>query len=212
MKKTSIFIILIVIIVGGFWILKNKPKTPLDKSLFVYNNPNVGVSFSYPKILSASTTENTVTIHHSVPFTHHDYCDFKGEIDTTIDNLSDFNVSFHTEDLSLIQTMKKLSSYIPQENFVNDTIVVSPGFIDSFSVGKLNGYKIFEGAEGCGQTTYYFPVSNSKTLVVKEALVTVFTGAIDTENMSKALAVPRVINKQKSEEILNSILNTIKVK
>jgi hypothetical protein len=211
MKKIYFILILIVIIIGGILLLKNKKNIPTDQTTTTYKNSSLGISFSYPKILTASTTSEMVVLHHEVPFVHHDYCDFKGEIDTTINTLTDFNVSFRIKNKNLVDTMKELSPYIPQENFINDMVIESPGFIDKFSVGNLSGYKIFEGAEGCGQTTYYFPLSNNKTLIVQEELITVFTGAIDVENMDKALAVPGVINKEKSGEIFTSILSTLKI-
>lgn len=200
-----------VLVVGGVWFAKSKNVAVVDKTLTSYNNSSLGISFTYPKILTASTTSGVITLHHEVPFVHHDYCDFKGEIDTTINTLTDFDVKFFIQNKNLVETMKTVSPYIPQENFIDNTVIESPGFIDKYSVGKLDGYKIFEGAEGCGQTTYYFPVSDTKTIVVQEALVTVFTGVIDVENMDKALAVPGVINKEKSAEIFESILKTLKI-
>ncbi|MFZ2621197.1 MAG: hypothetical protein WAX85_01725 [Minisyncoccia bacterium] len=211
MKKLILPFIIIILAVGGFWYYKKTNKTPVDTTVSNYRNSTSGISFTYPKILTASTTSGEVTLHHEVPFTHHDYCDFKGEGDMTIPTLTDFNVVFHVVNKGLVETMKTESPYIPQENFVNGEVVVSPGFIDEYSVGELKGFKIFEGAEGCGQTTYYFPIDNSKTLVTREELITVFTGAIDTENMDKALAVPGIINKEKSTQIFESILKTLKV-
>lgn len=211
MKKIILFAIIIVLVGGAVWYMENKTKTPVDTSVTTYNNSSLGISFAYPKTLTASTTSSTVVLHHEVPFTHHDYCDFKGEIGTTINTLTDFNVTFRVQNKGLVDTMKSFSPYIPQENFVNGAVVASPGFIDSYSIGNLSGYKIFEGAEGCGQTTYYFPISNTKTLIVQEELITVFTGAIDAENKSAAEAVTGVINKEKSTEIFTSILNSLKV-
>ncbi len=194
--RNFIIIIILVLIVGGVWFSKSKNVAVVDKTIAFYNNSSLGISFTYPKILTASTTSGVITLHHEVPFVHHDYCDFKGEIDTTINTLTDFDVKFFVQNRGLVETMKTVSPYIPQENFIDDAVIESPGFIDKYSAGKLNGYKIFEGAEGCGQTTYYFPISDTKTLVVQEALVTVFTGAI---------------NKEKSAEIFDSILVSLKV-
>ncbi|MCX6702017.1 MAG: hypothetical protein NTX96_02365 [Candidatus Zambryskibacteria bacterium] len=210
MKKIILIITVLALVIGTIWYIKND-KISIDENIKTYTNSSLGISFDYPKTLTVSATGEMITLHHEVPFTHHDYCDFKGEIDTTINTLTDFNVSFRVQNKGLVDTMKSFSPYIPPENFVNNTVVVSPGFIDSYSVGKLKGYKIFEGAEGCGQTTYYFPISNSKTLIVQEELITVFTGAIDIENMDKALAVPGVINKEKSTEIFESVLKTLKI-
>ncbi len=211
MKKIIAIVIIVLLTIFGFWYAKKMPSKLADSSVATYRNSGLGISFTYPKILSASTTGEIVSLHHEVLFEHHDYCDFKGEATTTIPSLTDFQVSFRTQDKNIVDTIKTESPYIPEENFVNGNVVPSPGFIDSVTAGSLEGYKIFEGAEGCGHTTYYFSVSNSKTLIVKEDLITVFTGAIDKENEDAALAVPGVINKEKETEILNSILKTVQV-
>jgi hypothetical protein len=213
MKKFILIIIVLALVLGGIWYYKkDKVTTPTTTTSTTtnYRNSNLGLSFTYPKILTASSTAQLVTLHHEVPFTHHDYCDFKGEGDTTVPTLTDFHVTFRTENKSLIDTMKLESPYIPEENFVNGKVVPSPGFIDSYKIGELDGFRIFEGAEGCGQTTYYFPISSSKTLIIKELLITVFTGAIDVENKAAAEAVPGVLNKEKAAENFESILQTLK--
>lgn len=200
------------LVVGlGLWLLTRGEATPVDTTVATYRNTNIGITFTYPKILTVTSSSDIITVHHEVPFTHHDYCDFKGEIDTTIPTLTDLDVKFHIVSKNVVDTMKAETPYIPSENFVNGTVVVSPGFIDSYSVGDLKGYKIFEGAEGCGQITYYFPITNTKTLVAKQELVTVFTGAIDVEDEAKAQAVPGVLNNEKATQIFESILKTLKV-
>lgn len=208
MKKIYLVIIILVVVALGVYYIKSN-KNPIDDSIKTYRNSNVGLTFVYPKILFASTTSDTVRIHHEVPFDHHDFCDFKGENNTTIPTLTDFNVTFHISEASLIETMKTESPYLPNESFVNDEVVVSPGFIDTYEVGTLKGYRIFEGAEGCGKTTYYFPISKSKTLVVQQDLITIFTGAIDTANKERAEAVPGVLNKERAEQVFESILKTL---
>jgi len=211
MKKLLIVLIILLVAFGIYEYAKSTHRKPVDPTIAHYSNSDVGVSFTYPKILTASTTDSTVTLHHDVPFTHHDYCDFKGEGTTTIPTLIDFNVSFHIDSKGLIDAMKTESPYIPGENFVNGEVVPSPGFIDTYSVGKLKGYKIFEGAEGCGHTIYYFPLSGSRTLVVVDEFITAWSGAIDTANAERALAVPGVITKEKAEQIFTNILNSLSV-
>ena len=209
MKKNIAIILVFILVVGGIWYYKKIKKAPIDTTVTTYRNTNLGISFTYPKILTASTTEDSVTLHHEVPFIHHDYCDFKGEGDTTINTLTDFNVKFYTVDKSLVEAMKSESPYIPAENFVNGEVVPSPGFIDPYQSGNLKGYSIFEGAEGCGHTIYYLKVGSNKTLVVTSDLITVFTGAIDVENMNSALAVPGVLNKEKASVIFEAIMKTV---
>jgi hypothetical protein len=107
--------------------------------------------------------------------------------------------------------MKIYSPYIPQENFLNGEVVPSPGFIDPFQAGNLKGFAIFEGAEGCGHTIYYLKVSDNKTLIATNDLVTVFTGAIDAESMNAALSVPGVINKNEADSVFNEIMQSVKI-
>src|SRR3989338_2399223 len=211
MKKILLIIVVLGVIVGGIWYAQKTRGVPADPNIATYKNSSLGISFTYPKILSANTINGVITLHHEVPFTHHDYCDFKGEGDTTINTLTDFNVTFHISDKNLVDTMKTESPYIPEENFVNGNVVASPGFIDSYTSGGFSGYAIFEGAEGCGFTTYYFPVSSDKTLVVRQDFITVFTGAIDVENMKAAEAGPGVINRETEKSYLESIFKTLKI-
>ena len=211
MKKVVGFLIIILIIIFGFWYARKNNKAPAETTTLTYRNSNLGINFTYPKTLSASSTSAGVTIHHEVPFEHHDYCDFKGEATTTIPTLTDFNLKMHVVNKNLVDTMRTESPYIPSENFVNGAVVPSPGFIDPFDTGTYKGFAIFEGAEGCGQTIYYLKISDSKTLVATNELITVFSGAIDVENMNAALAVPGVIDKTENENYLLDILKTVSV-
>ncbi len=214
MKKTLILIILIAAALTGVWYYKNKNSVPIvktDTHTKTYKNSSVGLSFKYPDTLTASTTAGHATLHHEVPFTHKDFCDFKGDGNTTTSTLTDFHIDFHVVADNIVNTMKKESPYIPAENFVNGQVVPSPGFIDAYEAGNLKGFEIFEGAEGCGYTIYYLKVSENKTLVVKNDLITIFTGSIDAGNMAAAKAVPGVIIKENAESIFNTILNTVNV-
>ncbi|MES2213524.1 MAG: hypothetical protein V4473_01625 [Patescibacteria group bacterium] len=210
MKKIVFIIILLIIAIGGL-VYSRSHHVPVDTTVTRYSSSAVGVSFTYPKILEVGTTGNIVDIHHSIPFEHHDYCDFKGEATTTVPTLTDFNVAMQVVSKNLIDTMHSQSPYIPEENYINGEVVESPGFIDSVTYGELKGFKIFEGAEGCGQTTYYFPVGNQKTLVAKQEFITIFSGAIDADQGRQALLVPGVISKEREAEILNSIFTTLTV-
>ncbi|MBA3733222.1 hypothetical protein H0W91_02505 [Patescibacteria group bacterium] len=212
MKKLSTIIVLLGLLSIGAWYMTKKPRNLVNTDLKTYRNSNMGISFIYPKILTASTTKDLVTLHHEVgPFPHHDFCDFKGDSNTIIQTLTDFQVDFHVSDKNIVDTMKSESPYIPQESFVNNTVIVSPGFIDEYTAGDKRGYKIFEGAEGCGHTTYYLSISSKKTIVVREDLITVFTGSIDASSQKAAEAIPNVINKQKETEILTSVLQSLSV-
>ncbi len=210
MKKIVWGIIILILIAGGMWFVTRGKKVLPNPALTTYNNSNLGISFTYPKILSASTTDESVTLHHEVAFAHHNFCDFKGESASSTANLTDFDVTFHIADGSLIDTMRAENPEIPQENFINGAIVPSPGFIDPYSVGNLNGFKLSESAEGCGQVVYFLSLSSARTLVVKQALITVFTGTIDPVTQANARAVPGVITPDSSDQIFTSILKTLK--
>jgi hypothetical protein len=209
--KKSVLIFLVVILAGsGIWYFKvHKQSGNPDNAS--YRDENIGIAFIYPKTLKVTATADTITIRHDVPFEHHDYCDFKGEATTTVPNLTDFDLTLGIEQSGLIDAMKAKSPYIPEENFVNGQVVPSPGFIDPVAFGALSGYKIFEGAEGCGHTVYYFPVSDDRTLVATEEWVTVFSGAIDADNKAAAEAVPGVIDGKKEAAILDGILGSLKI-
>lgn len=215
-KLIAALVILVLIIIVGLWFFK-RAEAPVGikgyvKEIATYTSEANGISFTYPTTLKTTEANGIVSVHHEVPFVHHDYCDFKGEGNTTVPIMPDFHLEMHVENLNMVATMKHESPYIPKENFVNNTVVPSPGFIDPVQLGNLKGFSIFEGAEGCGQTTYYLSLTTTRTLVAKYKLVTVFTGAIATEEKAKAEAVPGVINKEKGEAFLNNILSTVATK
>jgi hypothetical protein len=131
--------------------------------------------------------------------------------ETVYPRLTDFRVTMQKMNKDLVDTMKTISPYIPQENFVNNQVVESPGFIDKFSVGTLNGYAIYEGAEGCGQTTYYFPIKDDQTLIIGKASIQILSGVVSNEKAAEVLAVPGVISKEASEQMFLSILQTLSI-
>lgn len=211
MKKLILPILIVILLTGSFWFYKKSQTKPIDPKISSYRNSSLGISFKYPKILTTTGDNVSIKIHHEVPFTHHDFCDFKGESTTTIDTLIDFNVEMYLTEKNILETMKSESPYIPAENFLNNTIVPSPGFIDPVDFENFKGYSIFEGAEGCGHTIYYLKVSDQKTLVIINDFITIFSGSIDTENMESAMAVPGVINKDKANTIFDSIIKSMTI-
>lgn len=210
MKKIILFIVVVVLAIGSVWYVKNRTKVSVDSAVKTYKNSDLGISFTYPITLTASTTNSVITLHHDIPYENHGDCDMVGDT-KTYPRLTDFNVKIEKISKGMVDTMKIISPYIPQENFINDSVVVSPGFIDVYKVGDFDGYAIYEGAEGCGQTTYYFPISSDKTLVINKMSIQVLSGSIRVDEQAKVLAVPGVISRQESDKIFTSILNTLKV-
>jgi hypothetical protein len=87
----------------------------------------------------------------------------------------------------------------------------NPPYVDgNYSKGILNGKWAYMGAEGCGQTNYYFPISDNRTLVVEEAQVQMLSGSATPETRAKLLAVPGVISNEESKTIFDQILSTFK--
>lgn len=210
MKKFGLFLIIGIILVSIGWFFKNKEKVVLDDTMATYRNSALGISFKYPKTLAVSATDGTITLFHDIPYENKGECDMVGE-EKTYPRLTDFRVTMRKMNKGLVDTMKTVSPYIPQENFINNQVVESPGFIDKFSAGTLNGYAIYEGAEGCGQTTYYFPIKDDLTLVVGKASIQILSGIFSDNREQEVLAVPGAISRQQSEQIFLSILKTLSI-
>lgn len=211
MKKVFFILLLILLVALGFWYVQKNPETTPDPLIKNYRNTNLGISFSYPKTLTASTTSNEVVLHHDIPYENHGDCDMVGDT-KTYDRLTDFHVVMQTLNKNLVETMKELSPYIPEENFVNNEVIESPGFIDAYIVGSFSGYSIYEGAEGCGLITYYFPIEKNKTLVVRRSSIQALNVSVSPlEKRQEILAVPGVISNEKSEEIFLVVLKSLVV-
>jgi hypothetical protein len=201
MKKTSFFLILLIAGTGSCVLIKDNKQ---------YKDPDTGISFTYPKNLTASTTDGIARLRHDIPYKNAGACNMMGE-EKTYDRLTDFEMEIRIINKNHTETVKTLSPYIPQENFVNDELVASPGFIDPCTMGNFSGFAIYEGAEGCGKTTYYFPIAGDKTLVIANASIQALSGAMIQEKVTEVLAVPGVISREENKEIFESIVHSLKI-
>jgi hypothetical protein len=209
--KKFIFMMLILIIAGAGYYFISKDNQPVGEDAHSqYQNPDTGVSFAYPENLTASTADGIARLHHDIPYKNAGPCDMMGD-EKTFDRLTDLEMKIQIMNKGLSETVKTLSSYIPQENFVNGELVASPGFIDPCTIGDFSGFAIYEGAEGCGQTTYYFPITGDRTLVMANASIQALSGAISQEKVNEVLAVPGVISREKNQEIFESIVRSLKI-
>lgn len=215
----NIVITLFVAIVGviGFVLFskapdKTIPPPVVDGNLPTtsYSSPN-GITFTYPVELSLTDNEGMITLHHEIPYQNTGACDMMGG-EKTYDMLTDFHATIRIASTSLVQTVRHMSSYIPEENFAGDTLKETPGFIDSFKAGILNGFAIYEGAEGCGFMTYYFPIPNNRTLVIQKESIQALSGVRGNSEVEKILAVPGAISKEESDIMFMSILNSLTIK
>jgi hypothetical protein len=129
-----------------------------------------------------------VFISHNIPFENRDGgCDMKGDSEIS-KTLVDFGMSI---------------SILSGE--------VNPPYVDgNYSVGALNGKWAYMGAEGCGQTNYYFPIAGNRTLVVEKTQIQMLSDVATPEVRAKILAVPGAISNEESKAIFNQILSTFK--
>ncbi|MEI7424556.1 MAG: hypothetical protein WCK10_00290 [Candidatus Staskawiczbacteria bacterium] len=161
-----------------------------------YTNTQYGFEFKYPALLALGEKDGAILLNHSVSYKHPDACDFKGD-NPPLDKIADFGVSIEFFNQNLKEMVQ--STEYPGWDYVS---------ANSFKLGVLDGYKIMQGIEGCGDYVYYFTVSPTKTMVIKRSLVTEFIAPIG--NTSEYLAVPGVIPPDKEETYFKQMLSTFK--
>ena len=129
-----------------------------------------------------------ISLTHSIPFPNSGDCDLQNgsERHTT---LVDFAISFELS-----------------ENHSR------PVRVDGeYAVGMLKGAWIYEGIEGCGEITYYFPVRDPDMLIVRRAAVQALSGLSTSWNVAAILKVPGVISAKESESLFSAILATFRL-
>ncbi len=166
--------------------------TSEDKGLKTYTGTKYGFEFNYPSLISVGQSGESVTLNHSIPYKHFDFCNFK-DGSTKLDNLTDFSVSFSFAGVSLEQAKKNTFVWV----------------YEPFNIGSLNGFKGEAGVEGCGMYYYLFPVSNTETLIVKRAYITEFK-PINTE-YETYLNLPNVISPDQEQMYFDQILSSVKL-
>lgn len=210
MKKFVLSILILIIAGLGYYLLRKDSRPAGESRDKQYQDSQTGISFTYPENLTASTADGVSILHHDIPYKNAGACDMMGG-EKVYDRLTDFEMKIRIIHKDLTETVKTLSPYIPQENYVNGELVASPGFIDPCTIGDFSGFAIYEGAEGCGQTTYYFPIAGDRTLVIANASIQALSGAIMPEKVHEVLAVPGVISRENNQKIFESIVRSLKI-
>ena len=127
---------------------------------------NTNLKFSYPGfILNLDSTNNQLSLWHSIPFKHADPCNLKVAFPDSINGLVDLGFTISVEKSNITDFVLNLGGdFIRKYYFINDTLKPEKGFIDKITVGKYKGYKIQQGAEGCGINMFLLALTNSSTL------------------------------------------------
>lgn len=193
----SIAIIIIAILGYGIYFLNKNSKSQESVGLKTYENSSI--SFQYPSILSQSETKNGVRLSHFIPYKHFDPCDLKGDVEKQLDNLTDFDVTINVIDKNLLDYIKS-ASWPSSEYVLNNP----------YSFGKLSGYHITPGVEGCGEDIYYFKIGDSKTLTIKHPFVSEFNVINQNNQMYKD--IPGIISEENSKKYIEGILSSIEFK
>lgn len=193
-KSFIISLLIILIILGSIVYIYKNNKLKIGKQTYSDDY----ISFEYPSNIKLDKTNNIIILSHSVPYTHPNPCDFKGDA-PPLDKLTDFNVSIEVVNRS------------PKDYLENDSW---PGwdFVSKnpFQFGYFSGYKVTPGVEGCGQDMYYLTISPNKTLIIIRPLISEFNTT--NEEYQKLLDLPDIINSNKADLLFTEILSSIKVK
>lgn len=165
-------------------------------------------SFDYSSRVFLSETTDKVILNHNIPFKNFG-CDMRDDA-IAQEFLNDFNLEIRYYAKSMADTARIVSSYLPAESFVGETLKVTPGFIDEYKAGAYNGFAIYEGAEGCGKMTYYILADSNNTLVLQREMVQQLSTAVLPEIKASVLKVPGAISPEESEAIIKSLISSLK--
>ncbi|MFH0857759.1 MAG: hypothetical protein V1848_03365 [Candidatus Magasanikbacteria bacterium] len=198
MKKSFIYssIFILLVLLGVLFFVYSENHTQNGEK---YSGKDM--EFVYPNTLTLEEKKDEVILSHAVPFVHPDPCDFRGDGED-LQEIRDFHVS-----LELIENT--MDDVIKQKQWDTFEMNVSPGYIDEYSVGNYQGYRVMNGIEGCGYFSYYFPLGEEKTLYLTRAYVTELLPI--TSEYEKHLALPNIFVPEREEAIFESILSSFKV-
>ncbi|MBK5215842.1 MAG: hypothetical protein JJE53_03505 [Candidatus Pacebacteria bacterium] len=208
-------IILLFIIAGGVYFYKIK-KAKVN-TIILYNNIDLSLTktfkigdleFSYPEILNFEKNGDTMLLGHSVIEKHQNNCDFSGDHPTS-NEIIDVGLRISLIDKNIYNSIKELFRKTNYSTVVlkNNIITLEPGLIDKYSIGVLDGYRIFRGKKGCGGYNYYFPISSNQTLFIYR---TISSQTVVQDTDAYLLKLPGIISQDQEEQIFKDIISSIK--
>jgi hypothetical protein len=200
MDKRTIWAVIIVAacLIGGIFTFQYiVSKEPTDTNLQLsasstspaadwktYANETAGFRLSYPQALTLQQQGSQLILNHSIPYKNNGGCDMHGD-GGQFERLDDFNV---------------ILEIVPAQN---------PSYVDgTYEAGTLKGAWAYQGAEGCGEIFYYFPLSNSRTLLVKKASIQALSGISIVWNKEEILKIPGVITAEQSDIYFRKMLES----
>jgi hypothetical protein len=195
---------------------KNNYVAPSAVSVNLNQNKDVAqtfknnwLTFRYPATLALKDQGGIVGLTHSVAYPHPNFCELRGGA-KQLDAIIDFNLSFTLIDKSLKNAVRDIiPSNIINDYFKSDSVNLTPGYIDELNTGVLKGYRITNGAEGCGEYAYFFPLSPDSTLRVTRAFVSEFQPI--NANAQTYLKVPGIIPPDEEKNIFQNILLSLRI-
>ena len=217
-KKFAITLVILLLLgVGasyGIWWWGNQnsqvavlPATPDPTANWkTYTNTQYGFEIKYPENFIIKDGEKGVSVSHGVPYIHSDPCDFRDGTHI-LNEVVDFNATLKVFNGN-IESAVKANYAFPNDIIESGQFKLSQDFVDAYSVGSLNGYRVKIGAEGCGLSTYYFTLDSSHALVVSQLTTPERTSLI--LDYEKFLSLPGIIKPADEEKIFNQILSTFK--
>lgn len=150
-----------------------------------FTNSLAGYSLQYPSKLELLQSGAKITFTHSIPYKNSGACDMMGG-GKTYNSLEDFDLS--------LEVINKPVQPVRTEG--------------AFEAGRLKGIYVYEGAEACGHTVYYFRLSNNRTLVVTRVSIQALSSVVTDGVRNEVIKTPGVIVPEEANVIFKSILES----
>lgn len=219
--RAILIILLILFIWGGVYLVRHrKSAQPVadDQNQVNIGDPSLNASvanqINYTKSFKLGTLEffypdnltmrqelsGAVSLYHVLPYNHKDSCDFKGD-EPILESVTDFYSAYKIYDKDILSSVKFDMGGNPMTSALKKE--------SAYTIGTMNGYKIYRGIEGCGTYEYYLPISPVQTLVISRNL---YAQTLGLNRDSVVLAnIPGLITKGEEESTFNNILFSIKI-
>lgn len=171
-----------------------------------YRNDRLGFELKHPEFL-VLTEKGVIELTHSITHTLPNPCNFTSVKYPDLEKLIDFHVEFDSSPVSLEKVIKSREPDIYNQYWKNGRLESSQGFIEPSNTSHLEGYKITQGIEGCGYSTYYFPVGSGTLIATRHQITPLIPVVTDYK---KNLSLPGIIKPQEEERLFNQILSTFR--